>query len=272
MARERWFADGFEITEGFTRDLETYEGLFGAAPVNTTDIAVPLRDGEIPVPGRLGPTGFTLRMWMLSENRTDVMMQWEQLLRVLLKRHRLVHWVQHRVDGTIRETWGRVVGKVDPTQIGRRGYRAQIEVQVPSGTWQNTQEVDTGAIKLLIGTTPGPIDRLIELPGFAGASAPLTKLRYNITGTVEGLKVTCPETGEWFKYDIPLVQGDFLHVNAETDVVTAPRVDAFRYKGPYMMEAIPSDNINAKPVLRVEATQAGLGATIRVRGRRLYLI
>lgn len=331
MARERWHADDYEITAGFVRDLETYEGLLGSAPITATDISVPLRDGELDVPGRLGPGGFTIRMWLGGANRADIEGQWEQLLRVLVKRHRLVRWTHRRADGTTREAYGRVVGKIDPTPIGRLGIRAQIEVLVPSGVWQNTQDVDTGVIPILSGgplvpvdwadpspgrvlledqvprqgpsgplsafrtdgsasytggwefgalthtftravSSPGPIDRYVDLHGFAGASAPLTRLRFDIAGTLEGLRITCPETGEWAAYDIPLLDGQRLHIDAEKDVVTAPRVDAFRYKGPYMMEALPNDNPNVKPILRVQATQAGLGASIRVRGRRLYLI
>lgn len=272
MAKERWIADGYELSEGFVREIETYEGLYGSAPITATDISVPMRDGEIAVPGRLGPGGFTMRMWLTGATRTEALMQWEQLQRVLVKRHRLVHWVQHRVDGTVRETYGRVVGKIEPTPIGRLGFRAQLDIQVPSGTWQNTHDVDTGWIPLLEGITPGPVNRLIDLHGFAGASAPLTTLRYHIRGTVEGLRITCPETGEWAAYYVPLGSDETLHIDAAKDIVTAPRVDAFHYKGPYMMEAIPSDDINVKPQLRVYATNAGLGAALRVRGRRLYLI
>ncbi len=333
---ERWWADGLELTEGGNRDVESYEGLFTSPTLLATDISVAQRDGELPGVARLSPGGFTLNIWLGRKDRSSVERDWEHLLRVMMKRHRLVRWERLRPDGTRRACWGRIVGRIAPTPIGRLGIRAQVEVTIPSGTWEDTAVSDTGGVPILSagplipvnwvdprgagqqlkedevptqgpagplvsyngddgsatyadgwvfdaedhifrrGTVPtsGPMDRYVQLAQFAGSSAPMTKLEVQLTGPFpDGVMLQTPETGTWAKYDLPLSASESIVIDGANDTVFAPRVDAFRYKGPYMVEAVPNDRFPAVhgPLLRVIATQTGTGASIRVQGRRLYL-
>lgn len=330
---QRWFADGLELTSGIgVRGIESYDGQFSSPTLLASDVSIPQRDGEMPGHARLSPGGFTLSMWMGGRTRSQIEADWEHLLRVLMKRHRLIRWERRRPDGTARECYGRVVGRIAPTPIGQLGMRAQIEVVIPSGTWQNTGgDADSGELTLqtngpvipLYWDDPKPghkinedqvpakdpsggalvafyadgsadysngwkfhatrhtfsrtgallsgaVDRLVELPGFQGASAPMTRLWVQVKGPVSGLVVECPETRSWARYEQQITATQALTIRGADDIVQAPRVDLFRYKGPYMVEMLPQDDPSDKPRLRVAATQADPTATIRVVGRRLY--
>ncbi len=152
--RQRWFIDGYEITEGVVRDVETFEGQFTSPTILTTDLNIPGRDGEVPGPGRLSPGGFTLQVWVAGSTRAEIERNWEFLLQIAMKRHKLTRWTRHRPDGTVRECHGRVVGRISPTPIGQYGMRAQIEVTIPSGTWQDPADTDSGLLPL---HTNGPV-------------------------------------------------------------------------------------------------------------------
>ncbi|MEQ7008464.1 hypothetical protein ABN028_20020 [Actinopolymorpha sp. B17G11] len=269
--RERWFIDDLEVTDRLVHDLETFDGLYGSPPLEGSNVAVPQRDGQIWVPKRLGAGQFTLRLWMAGDTRPEVDENWERLLRHAVKRHRLVRFERHLTDGGVRECYGEVTGRISPTPIGQLGVRAQIDVLVPSGVWQDTTDTNTGLIYLSPGTTAA-VNRMVDLPGFTGSSAPLTALRATITGMATNVQLTCPDTGGWFRYDSSLDVGATLTVNAATDSVTGPNLDRWRYTGPYMFEVIPPDNATTAPRIQVTATLADHNATLRIVGRRAYQV
>lgn len=271
MARERWFIDGLEVTDGLVHDVETFDGLFGSPPLEGTNVAVAGRDGQVWTPKRFGAGSFTLRLWMAGNTRAEVDANWERLLRHAVKRHKLVRFERRLSNGTVRECYGEVTGRISPTPIGQLGMRASIDVVVPSGVWQDTTEIDSGFIYLSPMKTSA-VNRLVDLNGFAGASAPLTGLRVAITGMVQGLQITCPETGSWFRYDSTLNVGSILTVDAARDTVSGPNLENWRYTGPYMFEAIPNTDPTRPPQLQVTATLADHNATLRFVGRRYYQV
>lgn len=272
MALERYLIDGWEVTSQVARNLERFDGLHASPALLGDDGPGPAgRDGVDWSPKRLGPGGFSLHVWLAGDTRQEALNAWERLLRAAVKRHRLVAITHHLPDGSVRECYGYVSGRIEPQPIGGLGMRAAVEFTVPSGVWRDTADLDTGAVLLTPGTTSA-VNKNVSLTAFAGASAPITAIEVTVAGMVTGLQVTCPETGEFFAYDVALAAGQSLVVNAVTDTVTAPSLDQFRYKGPYMIEAIPPDDPAVAPVLNVTATQADPSASIRVTGRRHYLI
>lgn len=272
MARQRWFADGWEISGVTARDVETYSGLFTSPGLEGANTPNGQRDGVGYVPKNLGVGGFTMRMWMGGSTREAVEADWERLLAAVVKPRRLVKWAHHRADGTVRECYGEVTGRVSPTPVGQLGMRASLDVAIPSGVWQDPTGSDTGPIPLLTSGNLVAVNRTVDLPAFRGATAPLTGLTVEVRGFARGVRVTDPVTGAWFTYDADLPAGVAVTVNALDDDAAAPLLDDFRYRGPYMAEVTPPDDPGAAPTLVVAATQAGSEATIRVTGRRYYLV
>ena len=141
-----------------------------------------------------------------------------------------------------------------------------------SATYSNGWEFVATSHRFTRSSAPdtGVLNRIVELPGFNGGSAPTTDTTVIVTGPVTGLRVMCPETRTWATYDETLPAGETLVIDGGKDVVSAPDVGKFRYRGPYMVEIMPQDNPLRDPHLQVTATSAGSGSTVQVIGRRKY--
>jgi hypothetical protein len=258
--------------------------MFSSPPVEGENIRIPGRDGELyPLGGkRLGAGSFVVRMWMGAATMEQARADWESLLRTIVKRHRLVTWTHIATDGTARLALGEVVGKVDPTPIGQYGFRAQIEVSVPSGKWQDAQPRDTGPILINPGGIGGPINAIVYLPSFAGGSAPMTDLRVDVSGPIGAFKVTGVMPGlaqaasPWFRYDAPLEAPTDMSkvavIVSGEDGMLVPDPSKFHYRGPYLFELGYMDSVEQHPYLRVEASSCSSQAAIRVYGKRSFLV
>lgn len=271
MGRERLLADGFEITAGRNGflDVETWDGQFGVAGpiVNTVD--VPGRDGQIVGDMALPPATMSVAVWVGGPDRASALAKWERLLRAVRKGRTLTRWERTWPDGTTREAYGYLSGRISPSQVGPKTWRAVIEVSIPSGTWQDTVDLDTGGI-LLDSTLAGSVNKLVPLTQFAGASAPMTTLTISVKGTITGMVLTDPVTGDWAKY--PSLGGsDVLTLDCASDTVSAPNIDKLTYSGAYFMQVQPADDGSA-PALRITGTGTGAGTWLRVQGRRQYAV
>lgn len=280
MPREQLFADDYEFTLGNgVRDWSTVDGMFSSAPVEGENLRLPGRDGEMYVQKRLGASSFVVRMWMGAATRDAAQKDWENLLRAVVKRHRLVRWTRTLPDGSSRTALGEVIGKVDPTPIGQYGFRAQIEVSVPSGKWQDTGLRDTGKVTINPAGITGPINAVVYFPNLAGGSASYTDLQVDVAGPISAFKVSAFQSGmtqigsPWFRYDTSLASAaTVLTVESGPDVVTAPDLSKFHYRGPYLFELGAMDDTELHPWVRVEATSCSSTATIRLYGRRSFLM
>lgn len=271
--RERWFADGYELTQGVVRDVAARDGLYTTPGLTGANVEVAGRDGEDWVPKAYGPGSFALNLWLGADSRTELEAAYDALLLRVSRRHALVRWERHRASGLVQECYGEVVNAITPSQ-GRAQtmMRLGLEVRVPSGFWQDTTVQDTGLIDL--STVSFPRDQ--PLPAFRGATAPMGGLVATVTGPVDGLRLVAPETGEWAAFTGALLDGQDVTIDSATSTVTVPgdtpdNLARFTYSGSRFITVYPRPDGTA-PLLRVEAVSAGAGASLRLQGRRQYLV
>lgn len=269
--RERWWADSYELTQGVVRDVEYRDGLYSTPPLVGENVDVAGLDGEMWVPKRFGAGSFALNLWLGGETRREVEAAYSRILLAVARKHALVRYERQLADGTRRTCLGELVQSVEPKAIGQLGLRMGLEVRVPDAFWSDATDVDTGALAVA-----GPYPQTVQLPALAGADAPMGTLRAALTGPLNGLRLVTPETGDYLAYSGLLAAGETLIVDAGAGTLTVPNGTAANlarvtYTGPRFLEVFPRPD-GAPPQLRVEAASGSTGATLRVTGRRRYLV
>ncbi len=271
--RERWYADGWELTHGVVRDVEYRDGLYRSAPLSGENVEIGGMDGELWTPKRFGAGSFLLNLWLGGKTRAEVEVAYHTLLLRMVRKHALVRFRRVLADGSARECLGEVVQAIEPQAIGNLGMRASIEVRVPGAFWRDQAIIDTGDLSIagLSGTAV-----TLALDAFAGADAPMADLTVHVAGLVNGLRVTTPETGHYFAYSGVLNDGETLVINSATSSLTVPGGSAgnlarFTYTGTRFFELFPRPDDSA-PQLRVLAASSGANASLRFVGRRSYLV
>jgi len=177
MIRERWFADSYEFTEGDIRDVEYRAGQLGTPAMRGSNATVAQRTGELWRPKVHEAGDFTLSIWFGTYQRQAQLM-WDDIVRAVIAPHRLVTWRRITANGETRTCQGEVTAALQPTAIAQNGYRADLEVHVPSGYWQGEQLLTYAS-----GDT-GPDDRtrVLTLPGLATSTAALEALTIRLAG------------------------------------------------------------------------------------------
>lgn len=273
MARERWWADGYELTDGFLRDVEVRDGLMTPAGGNSNvqDVSAIGRHGVLDgIRRTYGAGSFVVQMWLLDTRFTDA--EWQTLLRAVMPQHRLVHWERMLPDGTMRETWGRCPQAPTPTSLGRQGVRVSLEIAVPRAFWQD-EVITTDA------TAAGAaLPQVLPLASKAGASAPMADLQFTITGPVTNPLITCtsdPTVNDQLGFVGVVPAGASLTVDAGTWTVTAvgmpvPTLDAFTWTG-YRLLEVPPAIPGQVPTVQLDGSGGGAGTKLSVAGRAKYL-
>jgi hypothetical protein len=270
--RERWYADGWEFTEGDIRDVEYRSGQLISPAKRGGNATVSNRTGEVWRPKKHGPGSFTLEVWLGTYQR-EAQQLWDELLRAVDSPHRLVTWRRITANGETRTCEGEVTGALEPTAIAQNGYRASIEVNVPAGYWRGDQLV----------TVASPTDgaagvREFDLAAFATSTAPLDSLTVRLAGHLVNPRVadiTPLGRGDSLTYagTIPAGKGLTLANGDWTDTPDAGwdyNPAALNYTGDRFLQlaATPPGGVQR---LRLTADTIGAGAGVTVSGYRSYL-
>ena len=279
MARETWTVDGYTLTQGTYRDVEYRAGLYGTPEPVGANATVANRTGEVWRPKRHGPGAFTLNLWLgATTTRAGVEAAYDELLRVLTPVHRLCRFTRTLASGEVRRCDGELVAALGPEPIGQRGMRISAEIRVPDGYWEAVTAI-TATSTVGVGLT-----RDLALTGFAGATAPMERLTYRITGPGSGPIVSVREADadgtvgdiEAFFYAATLTAGQVLVVNADTWALSGegglvPDPGLLSYTGGRYL-SVPPARYGAVPTVRL-ALSSGSGATtsLAVTGRPTFL-
>lgn len=270
--RERWFADGWEFTEGNIRDVEYRSGQLGTPAKRGSNAVVNNRAGEVWRPKKDGPGTFTLEVWLGTYQR-QAQQLWDELLRAVTPGHRLVTWRRVTADGENRTCLGEVTGSLQPTAIAQAGYRASIEVTVPGSYWRGDQLLSVSS------PTTGPAtSRELDLSVFSRSTAPLTELRLRLAGDLLNPRLadtTIFGTGDSVLYAgaIPNKQALILNCGDWTATTEGGLVyvgQALNYSGDRFLQLAPTPP-GVKHALRLTAERIGAGAGVTVSGYPSYL-
>jgi hypothetical protein len=270
--RERWLVDGYELTDGAVRDVETRDGLYASAPVVGGNAVIPHRTGEVWRRKVHGPGGFSLNLWLGDRtSRAAVEALWDNLLRAVTPLHRLPKYERLTDAGEWRECYGEVVSALEPKAIGQRGIRIGIEVRVPAGYWRS-QTIYTHA------TAAGAaLPKALPLTDLAPSTAPMEQLISRVDGPINDPLVidrTDGVDGEWWLYTGNIPTGQWLIVDSGTYAMSGgggfvPDESRLTYNGPRPL-VVPAAKPGGVPAVELRGNNGGAGTKLTVTGRRSY--
>lgn len=260
---------GYQLTDGWVRDVETREGLYTTPERRGDDGDAGQGHGTLWVPKSFDVGGFVTKLWLLSSlSRKQVEGWYDELLRVAMWPYDLVRVVRGMADGTKRECLAELVTAVEPEPLGQLGMRIGLEWSVPAGFWQDTADLASVASANVASGS------LLTFPELRGGTAPMDALQLTITGPVNGaIRLTQPLTREWVEVSGNLGAGQTVVLDCASGaigggVVTGDRV---RYSGATYMELPP---LPTSVPLQLQVTHAGgtSGASqVSLSGRRRWL-
>jgi len=277
---ETWSVDGYQLTSGTTRQVETRDGLYRTAAMRGSDTSVYGRHGVLPGSRRRRDAGgFTVTVWWTGAGRADADAQFEALLRAATPSHRLATWVRSLGDGSTRVCAGRVVDTVAPESLaGGTATRAALSVQVPAGCW--TDPVDSTDTTAAGGALP----QALVLASKARATLEMGDLRYAVTGPVTNPAVAVTSDlapGQSWTWAGVVPAGCALLVDAGAWTVTgsgssggtafAPSVEALTWTGDRFLEVPPAPPGTAAPAVVLSGSAGGGGTSLAISGRTSYL-
>lgn len=273
MARERWYVDGYEITQGDTLDVEYRTGLLGTPGLRGENPEVANRTGTVWRPKKHGAGSFTLAMWWGDQYQSEAQEKWDELLRAFVASHRLATWTRVTASGETRTCLGEVVAELSPVAIGQQAYRAGIQVGVPDGYWQSqtsyTHSTPTGT---------GVVTRDLDLTDFVKSTAPNEKLLLTIAGQAVNPKIaeiTIDGRAEWVQYNGTIPDGQSMIINCETWALTGtggfvPDPQKLTYNGDRFF-TLGTARPGVTTRVRFSADLIGANGRLTVAGRRSYL-
>jgi hypothetical protein len=275
MARERWDIDGYEITNGYLRDLEVREGLYATAgPVGTNPV-VPYRSGELWRPKVSGASGFVLNLWIGAGSRSELDAYYDELVRLCMRLARPRTITRTMADGSQRICLAEVASGLTPVPIGSTGMRLAIEFRVPSGVWYSAATAST------FTGTPGilTVPRVITLTGeLAKSTAPMDRLIYTITGPIANARLddlTNGSGGDTLTYSATLGFSESIIIDAGEWTVTGagghvPNQAALAFSGGRYLTVQPAAP-GSSPRVQLSGASTGSTTNLSVSGIASYL-
>lgn len=255
MTRERWFADGWEITEGTVRDWAYRAGSDSTTAMVGVNAVVPNRDGELWRPKQTGPASFNLDVWLAGTNRTDVELAWRTLLRAVRRPHRLVRFTRYMASGEHVYCYAELIGTIEPTYIAQKGMRASMAFSVPAGRWYSE---DSYTMQTVAGAA---LTQTLVLTSFEPSTAPMDTLTFQVKGPITSpIVVDRTDTGfddDTCKYDAPLTVGQTLTLDSGSWDVTGAGGLAINQS-----KILPTGG----RLLTVNAARPGEVPTVQLRG------
>lgn len=273
MARERWLIDGWELTEGSYRDVESRDGLYATPAFVGANVSVANRRGTVWRPKTLGEGRFTLNGWIGGTDRTAFEAAWQTLLRAMVHPERLVKYERYLASGEVREAYGEVTGVLAPQSLGQQAARFAIEVNVPDGVWRGqTQVIDSSSGTLTIGST-------IPLTNLGVSTAPHDEAKIELTGPMSSPSIGVQGSlTEYVRYNALIPAGVVLTIDCASWDLTAtggftPDVGAIVQGGAGSFLTIPPPGpTGAVPVLTFTGTGTTAASKVRALGKVMHLI
>lgn len=272
MVRERYWIDGWELTDGYYRDVEVRDGMGNSTPPSTqaSDVYIVGRHGILdPVRLTADAGAFALQMWVLENRWSAADADYQLLLRAAGQYARSSHHLYTRGDGSQVECQARLTDAIEPVPLGQLGMRLQCGFKIPSAFWQDVQyTTDT--------TAPGSLS--LPLASKALASAPMTDLVYTVTGPITNPKVavvTALDTfGDYFQFNGIIPGGASLTVQAGTWTITAsgmaaPTLDTVLWTGNNLLEVAPAPP-GSVPTLALSGSGTTSSTRLSVAGHAKY--
>jgi hypothetical protein len=267
--RERWTANGFEITHGWTSDVETRVGLMRVAAPRITSSPQPgATHGEL-VGGRRKhlPAGFNLAVWCGDVTREAAEQRYEEVLRSVGQQWTPTDWRRTLADGTVRQAFGRLVNSIAPEPIGSMGMRFGLEVMVHSGFWRDLAGTTD--------TTTGALPRTLALTSKARSTGPMADLVCTITGPVTNPQVLSLDTGLGFIYSGVVAAGQTLTVDSGTWLVTGtggllPTVELLTWTHERYLE-VPAAVVGSTPSVVFSGSGSSGATSLSVQGTSCFL-
>lgn len=188
MARESLTINGYDLMDGTYRDVEVFTTRT-PAPIGENP-TVTGRTGSIPRRKRHGQGGFRVNLWVghPDETRSEIQTRWDNIVRVVNQPHDTSTVVWTLSDGSTRTCEAELTGEIEPTPIGQRGYRAQLQFNIPAAYWFGAD----GSV--------GPTTGTVNLTWQSVSTAPLEHLVFAFSSGGP-VTVTAPSTGDTFTYD-----------------------------------------------------------------------
>lgn len=272
MARERWLIDGWELTEGLYRDVETREGMDATPSLVGENAAVANRRGSLWRPKTLGEGRFTLNGWIGATSRTGFETAWRDLLRAAFHPERLVRYERWSAAGVARECYGEVTGTLAPRAIGQLAARFALEVTVPDGVWQGVADVSDS------GPTPPTDGAVFTLTNLGVSTAGLDATKIEFTGPITSPRIEIPTlAGEWVQYTGTVPAGSTMTIDCAAWSVSGtagftPNPAAITHGGSGSFLTIPPPTVGGVTQVRFKGTNLAAASRVRIYGRPLFLI
>jgi hypothetical protein len=259
--------DGYVLTHGWVRDVDTREGLYQSPPKVGEDGDAGQAHGKLWAPKRFGPGGFVQQVWLMADlQRREIEAAYDELLRVASWPYDLVRVVRGLEGGGERECLAELVAAVEPQPIGQLGMRFALEWGVPAGFWQDTEDTEATVV------ADDPSGTLYEFPAMAGGTAPMDTLQIGVRGPFTGpVRLTQPETGQWLQIAGNVAGGTEVVIDNATGTITGATSDRITYSGSTFLELPP---LPSEVPLRLQVTHAGgvsAASRVRLTGRRRWL-
>lgn len=202
----------------------------------------------------------------------------DKLLRLLTKRHALLHLEQAMPDGSVRECFAECVTAFDLTRVSRAlpYARFAVELRVPGAFWRDQAESTfTSAAGLLD-------EQVLAMPPFAGGTAPMDDLVYVVHGPADNPELVVHASGAYTRLAQNLPDGDDWRIDSATweSVVgtdigfggtgTSAIGDTIHGGSARLMDLPPLSA--GDPAIQFNGQNLGANTQVEVRGRRKFLV
>ena len=267
--REQWFIDGFQLTDGRARDIESRDGLYGTNGLVGENTKVAGRRGAVWRPKVFDEASLTLTGWAGGEtDRSEFEDLWDELVSVIARSERTLLLQHVNARGDTRVASGEVVAAVAPRPVGSLAARFDIGVNIPDGVWRSDADVTSSHY------SPGTGDTFTLTP-FAGSTAPLDEHRLVFTGPVNDPGLSCPGAPPYVIYHGSVAAGQSLTIDCSTWTVSgsggmSPTGDRVESGGYDSFLSIPHGVQLAAPTVTFTGTGTTSASRVDVIGRRMY--
>lgn len=278
MAIEAWTVDSQPLS-AFAYDIATYDGLDDVPNLEGSNWAAEQEHGAIWLPKYYGEASKSLSMIVsnadsatgvvpsaLDQQRAKVDANLDALLRIFYRPRKLLDVRRTLSGGAVRQAFCEVVTGIKPNTLGLNSMRFGVDLRVPSGFWQDATDVTSAQYNT------GSNTNIVE---FNAATAPMTNLKYVLTGPITNPRVTDVESGSYFQYNGTIAA-------AQTFTIDCLNMSSLIGSGGFTPVAVNLVHDGSTRWLELNSTLSGTlinytgtsttGATkVQIIGRRRYL-